>query len=646
MDAVNILLLEDETGHVELMRRAFEQYSGQMRLTVANSVAQARKWYGHIHPDLVIADWVLPDGHGTEFLKGELSADGIPVVVMTSHGNEQVAVEAMKAGALDYVVKSPDTLADMPHIAERALREWGHIVERQRAEEERDRLMGRLQKQARRMQMLIDTVPEGVLLLDARCHVMLANPRADAHLKTLSDEPSAGPFTHLGDRLMDELLVPPPKGLWHTVSANGRDFQIIARAIDTAGDNHTGPSPNTEETGWVMLIRDVTEQHQVERRLQLQERLATVGQLAGGMAHDLNNIMAVITLYSALALRTPDVPVKVSDRIGTIAQQAQRAAELIQQVLDFSRQAVLKRGPMDLRVFLKEQVKLLQRTLPENIEVRLHSEEGGFLIKADPTRIQQVIMNLATNARDAMPEGGSLTIELEHLDFQCRDDAPLPEMAPGKWVLVSVKDTGSGIPPEVFPHIFDPFFTTKPPGLGTGLGLSQVYGIISQHEGHHNVLTSVGTGTTFIFYLPALTQSHPPNALPGTEKLIQGKGQTLLVVEDDADVRKSVVGSLELIGYKSLEAANGQEALLVFEQHAPQISMVLSDMVMPKMGGRALFHALRERDPALKMVLMTGHPLREGDIQVLMDQGLKEWIAKPPSLTTLAEVIAQVLQEE
>ena len=181
---------------------------------------------------------------------------------------------------------------------------------------------------------------------------------------------------------------------------------------------------------------------------------------------------------------------------------------------------------MDFRVFLKEQVKLLQRTLPENIEIKLRGEEGEYLIEADPTRIQQVMMNLATNARDAMPDGGTLTIGVEHLDFDCLDDAPLPEMDPGKWICVSISDTGSGIPPEIFPHIFDPFFTTKPPGLGTGLGLSQVYGIVSQHEGHYNVLTTVGVGTTFIFYLPALTHGKPIHALPGTEKLIQGAGQT------------------------------------------------------------------------------------------------------------------------
>jgi len=510
------------------------------------------------------------------------------------------------------------------------------ITERKQAEEEREHLLTQIQEQAQRVQQIIDTVPEGVILLDTENRVVLANPLGRQDLAILADTLVGGTLTCLGGHPLVELLTSPPEGLWHEAGTEGQTFQAIARPIEE------GSTPK----GWVLVIRDVTQQREVERRIQQQERLAAVGQLAAGIAHDFNNIMAVITLYAGMSLRSPDVPGEVYERLEIIDQQARRASDLIQQIMDFSRRTVLERGPMDLLAFIKEQIKLLQRTLSENIKVEMTYGQDEYTIHADPTRIQQAIMNLATNARDAMPQGGRFHITLDRVQSEEDGTPPLPDMRPGDWVCVRVADTGTGIPDDVLPHIYDPFFTTKEPGKGTGLGLPQVYGIIKQHEGHIDVKTNVGEGTTFILYLPALSLEQPETPRLGKEHLILGAGQVILVVEDDAATRLAVVSSLELLGYHVLEATNGREALAVFEAHADQIALVLSDMVMPEMGGRALFHALKQQEPEVKVILLTGHPLKEKEMEPLQVQGLSGWLLKPPSLEKLAEVVAQALKKD
>jgi CheY-like chemotaxis protein len=336
----------------------------------------------------------------------------------------------------------------------------------------------------------------------------------------------------------------------------------------------------------------------------------------------------------------------------TINQQTEHAAKLIQQILDFSRRAVLERQPLNLVSLLKEHVRLLKRTLPESIEIELVYESDEYAapltVHADPTRMQQIVTNLAVNARNAMPDGGTLHIELERIEIKPGESSLLPEMEPGEWVRVTVSDTGTGIPPDVLPHIFEPFFTTKAP-LGSGLGLAQVHGIVGQHGGRIDVETQIDEGTTFIVYLPALP-AYPPkpsgvSALEELPALPTGQGETILVVEDDATVRKALMESLELLNYRVLEAVNGQEALAVLKQHGDGIDLLLSDVVMPGMGGKALLHALRESALAIPVVLLTGHPL-EKEMEKLRAQGMADWLPKPPELEKLAEVVARALEAD
>jgi two-component system cell cycle sensor histidine kinase/response regulator CckA len=509
------------------------------------------------------------------------------------------------------------------------------ITERKQAEEERELLLEQNREQAQKLREVMNTVPEGVFLLDAEHKVVLANPFAEEILAFLANSKVGDTLTRLGNRPLTELLTSPPtEGLRHEVATGGRTFEVVARPM----------ASGHELEDWVLVIEDVTLERRVQEQLQQQERLAALGKLAAGIAHDFNNILAVIVLYAEMGSRLPDLPARLRERLEVISQQAKRATGLIQQILDFGRRAMLERRPIDLVPFLEEQVELLQRTLPENIAISFAYGEGGYTVNADPTRLQQAIMNLALNARDAMPTGGDLRIHLERIDVRDRRKAPLPDMDAGEWVRVTVTDTGTGMPPDVVPHIFEPFFTTKEPGEGSGLGLPQVYGIVKQHGGHIDVKTALEEGTSFVLYLPILTFESAQATKSEARILSQGQGETILVVEDNQALQQALMDSIESLNYRVLTADNGQQALAILEEHA-EVAVVVSDLVMPGMGGQALFHALRQRGITMPVVMLSGHPM-ESELVSLQAQGLAGWLLKPPSIEQLAQLLAQVLRQE
>ncbi len=512
------------------------------------------------------------------------------------------------------------------------------ITARKRAESERDQLLTQIQQQARQMQQIIDTVPEGVLLLDIQKRVALANPFGEKILADLANVQVGDTLSHLSHRPLATLLTSPPQGLWHEVIADQRNFQIIARPIN----NTIETVPTT--SGWVLVIRDITQQRKIEQQVQQQERLAAVGQLAAGIAHDFNNIMATIVLYAQMTSRSEQVPARVRERMQTITQQTQHATNLIRQILDFSRSTTLERQPLDLVPLLKEQIKILERILPENIQIGLGYGHADYTINADPTRIQQIIMNLAVNARDAMPDGGSFKIELERITV--RQDTPpaLAEMGFDDWVELAVSDTGTGIAPDIVPHIFEPFFTTKEPGKGSGLGLSQVYGIVMQHDGYIDVQTEPGQGTAFMIYLPALSTDSDESVPWDSLQLVEGKGETLLLVEDNQATRHAMSESLTSLNYQVLAATSGEQALDILERHRDEVKLILSDVVMPGLSGITLLQTLRERGIETGVVLLTGHPMEE-ELEALRVEGLTDWLLKPPSLELLAETVARALRQ-
>lgn len=353
------------------------------------------------------------------------------------------------------------------------------------------------------------------------------------------------------------------------------------------------------------LVQETAERRRLEQQFLQAQKMEVIGQLAGGVAHDFNNLLTVILGYGELLLRG-NVPASSRGLIEEIMKAGNRAAGLTHQLLAFSRQLVLAPKVLDLNLIVRDTEKMLGRLIGENIKLTSTLHPTLSRVKVDPGQIGQVIMNLAVNARDAMPGGGTLTIETSNVDVDQTFEQLRPEFNPGRYVLLAVSDTGCGMDEATRAHIFEPFFTTKAPGHGTGLGLATVYGIVKQSGGYVYVDSEPGVGTTFKIYLPAveeglsLDQPACASAKPmGTE--------TLLLVEDEDAVRTFVRNALQMYGYTVLEARSGEEALRIYRQHEGRIHLLVTDVVMPEMTGRQLAEGLAKSKPRLKVLYLSGY---------------------------------------
>jgi PAS domain S-box-containing protein len=388
------------------------------------------------------------------------------------------------------------------------------------------------------------------------------------------------------------------------------------------------------------VARDVSQRRELERQLRQQERLAAMGRLAGGVAHDFNNLLASIILNVQLILRTEPVSLRVEKGLQSVLEDSDRAADLVEQILDFSRSAMMETEPLDLGHLIEEASTLLRRTIPENVRLILEMPSQPLTVEADRTRIHQVLLNLAANARDAMPDGGELRIGLTRVDVEAGETPPVAEMPLGEWVSLRVSDTGTGMTDEVRENLFEPFFTTKEKGQGTGLGLAQVYGIVKQHEGFIDVETAVGDGSAFTIYLPLADDTLAEPELETERVPPQGEGERILVVEDAARLRQAVKMGLEALNYRVVTAATAREALEAYRREA--VDLVVTDIVIPDRSGSDLLRDLRAAEPNLRVIAMTGYAVDEDAPSELAEfDGL---IHKPFSIEDLGTAIRDALR--
>ncbi|PIV19920.1 MAG: hybrid sensor histidine kinase/response regulator [Deltaproteobacteria bacterium CG_4_8_14_3_um_filter_45_9] len=382
----------------------------------------------------------------------------------------------------------------------------------------------------------------------------------------------------------------------------------------------------------------------LQDQLRQSQKMEAIGRLAGGIAHDFNNLLTVIKGYSQLSL----VEIKEGDPlrgdIEEIKNAADRAADLTRQLLAFSRRQIMEMKVLDLNDLLKNLDKMLRRVIGEDIELVTPLAEDLGRVKADPGQIEQVIMNLSVNARDAMPEGGKLTIETANVELDGAYARNHVAVTPGRYVMISVSDTGVGMAPEVRDRVFDPFFTTKEKGKGTGLGLSTVYGIVKQSDGNIWVYSEPGKGTAFKIYLPRVDEPLEEAGEVVVQKEIVGRGETILVVEDEEEVRKLAVQILRRQGYTVLEASQGNETSHICEQHKGAIHLMVMDVVMPGMNGRELAKSLEPHHPEMQVLYMSGYTDNAIVHHGILEKGLN-FIQKPFTLEGLLRKVREVLDQ-
>ncbi|KPK62140.1 MAG: hypothetical protein AMK73_06685 [Planctomycetes bacterium SM23_32] len=391
----------------------------------------------------------------------------------------------------------------------------------------------------------------------------------------------------------------------------------------------------------VGVMLDVTERRLIEERLRQTAKMEAIGQLAGGLAHDFNNLLTAILGHAEMLKMDSERGGETYQAARTIEHAAERAAELTQRLLGFARRGRHQTAPVDLHATVRESVGLLARTLGSDITISFDLRAERATVLGDPGQLQQVLMNLGLNARDAMPDGGELTFETDVVELDAHYCRAHPDAATGTYLMVAVTDTGCGIPDSIRGRIFEPFFTTKEHGAGTGMGLAMVYGIVRNHGGAINVYSEVGEGTTFRVYLP-LAERQAAEAADSAYDLPEGAPARILLVDDEELVRSAASAMLEKLGHRVKAVADGRQALDYYRRHRDEVDLVILDMVMPGMGGQECFLALRRLAPGVRAILSTAYGMN-GKAQAVLDEGMAGFVQKPYDLRKLDTAVRSAL---
>jgi PAS domain S-box-containing protein len=640
--ALRVLVVEDRTEDAELAIRELRRAELNCETRRVDKADAFRRALGEFRPDIVLADYTVPGFGGMaalEILKAE--APAIPLIIVTGSLDEETAAECIKAGAADYVLKT--NLIRLGPAVSGALAYAQSQADKQVAE-------SALRISERRFRALVEESWDAVALFAGDGTILYGSP---ATTRLLGYD-----LTEFVGRNAMELIHPDDRAgvlvrLQEAMAAPRARVHVAARVRHKNGSWRylEGVFTNLLDDPSVGAIvnnyRDVTDRRILEEQVILSQKMEAIGRLAGGVAHDFNNILTAIGGYSDLLLA--DLPPDDRRRhdVEEIHQATERAAALTQQLLAFSRRQVLQPKVINLNGLVPDIEKMLRRLIGEDIlfATVLHPSLGN--VRADPGQLEQVIVNLAVNARDAMLDGGRLTIETRNVELDEAYTAEHPAVKPGRYVMLAVTDTGVGMDEETKARIFEPFFTTKVRGKGTGLGLATVYGIVQQTGGHIWPYSEPGRGTTMRVYLPRVDARADPIERPrdAAPETLRGS-ETILVVEDEAPVRAVTRQLLERNGYTVLEAPDGPAALALVDGEAGgrHIDLLLTDVIMPGMSGRELAAQLNARRPNVRVLFMSGYTddavVRHG----MLEPGLA-YLEKPFRPTALLRKVRGVLLE-
>jgi signal transduction histidine kinase/DNA-binding NtrC family response regulator len=668
--ARRILYVEHFQADLELTLRSLATAAPHLVLDVVHTCADAlARLVQSPGYDAALIDLRMPDQSGLDLVReaGTLGISLPPFVILTGKGDDSTAIASLGLGASDYLVKSNGYLDRLPAILDRAIAHarlerrnsqlLAELAERRKAEEA-------LRARSEELATILDAIPSIVWIgLDPECRVITGNRAANRLTGTPAGSNVSQTSVTAGNAVYFKQLKPdgteflPEELPMQRAIAEGRpvggvelDFRFSdGRQALLLGDAAPLFDSQGKVRGSVASFTDVTEERasetkrrQLEGQLLQSQKMEGIGSLAGGIAHDFNNLLSVILSYTGFAMEGLQDGDPLKNDLLEVAKAGERAASLTRQLLAFSRKQILQPVPLELNQALGDMQKMLRRIIGEDIELAMLFAPELGLIKADPGQIDQVIMNLVVNARDAMPTGGKLTIETRNVELDPEFAALHATVEPGPHVRVTITDTGVGMDQRTMARIFEPFFTTKGLGQGTGLGLSTVYGIVKQSQGSIWVSSEPGKGTTFDIYFRRESSSSAPKVKTASTATRSAGSETVLVVEDEESLRLLAKRILTAAGYTVLTAANGGEGLLLAEQHKAELHLLLTDVVMPRMSGKAFVERLATVRPGLKVLFMSGYTDDTLTHHGVLNPGL-QFIGKPFSSVELLKKIREVL---
>lgn len=637
--ALRVLLLEDTPLDAELILAQLRDDGFEPTWKRVESEAGFR---AELKPelDLILSDYQMPQFTALRALEVlRESGLAVPVIIVSGTIGEDMAVAAMKEGASDYLLK--DRLGRLGQAIER-------VLEQSRLRRERMEAEAALRESEERFRQVVESIHEVFWMTDVEHREMLyVSPgyetiwgRPVAHLIESPNAWVDAIHPEDRDRVVEMMRTKQVTGeydeTYRIVRPDGKVRWIRDRAFPV---RRKGESVKRVAG----VAEDVTERKLLEAQFLRAQRLEAIGTLAGGVAHDLNNILAPMLMAASL-LKESVSSARDREMLQMVERSAERGADLIRQLLTYSRGVEGARVPVQPKHLLREVEGMIRETFPREITITFKLRKDLWSVVADATQLHQVMMNLCVNARDAMPHGGALQVSVQNVDLGAEQAARWPGARPGPFVAIRIEDTGTGIAPGDLARIFDPFFTTKDVGKGTGLGLSTAFGIVNNHGGFITVESQVGAGSVFEVYLPAVLEPAETVEAAGETPLRRGSGEVILVVDDEEPIREATRHVLVQSGYRVVTAVNGRHALTVFLAHRNDVKLVITDVMMPEMGGGTLARALRVLAPGLKILATSGLEANRQHREFVALGGA-EVLQKPCGPAALLDAVRRTLDE-
>jgi PAS domain S-box-containing protein len=630
-DTLNVLLIEDDEDDYLITRSLLSKAQViECELTWESTFDDGLEALLTEQYDACLVDYRLGAHTGLDLLEAaKENGCQTPVILLTGQGDLKIDIEAMEAGAADYLNKNQ---IDAP-LLERSLR---YARERGEAEE-------RIRKQA----ALLDKARDAIIAYDMDGHVIYWNKSAE-RLTGWSKEEMLG--KQANDYLFDDEQREKLPSCWkavketdewkgelHQQTKDGEEIIVESRWTLVREADGTPES--------VLVINtDITERKQLESQFLRSQRMESIGRLVSGIAHDLGNLLVPISLGVKVLQQRFSDDAKAIRTLSMIQNSAERGSDMVEQVLAFARGVEGERVIVQPETVISDVHNITEETFPEEVDVQVELDDDLEQVMGDATQVQQVLMNLCVNARDAMPDGGTLTIRAENTTLDEEDARKNIDAEPGEYVCLAVSDTGVGMSDEVIDKIFEPFYTTKPEGEGTGLGLSTAYSIIKGHDGFIDVSSTKGKGTTFRIFLPVASDAEAPDDERSTTVIHNGEGTCVFLVDDEPNILNATCDALEQSGFQVDTAQNGQEALDQLKARQFDVDVLITDIVMPNVDGVSLIREVHAARPDVPIIAASG--LADSRTDDALDAGADAFLSKPFTDEKLRAVLQQVLHRE